>query len=306
MTPPSPTSRTELRAALSVHPVDDARPSEASREPTPPLRRAWRLLAPALALALWWPAGFFGLDDWFFLPLRARDGDLVFLGAAAAATAAAALVRSVWLRILVVALLSGLGWLLGAPEIESVAGERMVLAGLLASGGLLGLVLGARGSRGPLPLAVALALVAGLTPAAWPDGPVIALALVLPFVGVPLRRLGGTAGGALGVLVAWLVAELPSRGLRAGWDALQGGLPRDQVADGLATVGRAGVDHLGAEGLEAVLNLLRENTVWFLVAAVAALALVAVAGVQAARVARARRARRAQDARETETTPAPS
>ena len=299
MSQPPPRTRAELRAALSVQETTGEPSASVSKPQGVAITRAWRWAAPLAAVALWWPAGFAGLDDWFYLPLRARDGDLVLVGSMAATATVAALVRSGWLRLLVVVAMGGLGWLLSAPESEAVAGERMVLAVLLASGILLGLLLGARGSRGLVPLAVVAALVAGLTPATWPDGPLVAVALLLPFVGAPLRQVADAAGLALGVMVTWLVVQLASGSLRAGWDALQGGLQRDRVGEGLATVGTAAADHLAVEGLDTTLWLLADNTLWWATAAAAVLALVGIAATRAARAARAVRAARAEQAART-------
>ena len=291
MTQPPPTTRAELRTALQVQTTTAPAPVVQPRGWRGRAPRAWRVGAPLLALVLWWPAGFSGLDDWFFLPLRARDGDLVLLGATAAAAAVAALVRSAGPRFLVVAAMSGLGWFLGAPSVDGVPGERMVLAVLLTVGGLLGLMLGARGSRGAAPLAVVLALVAGLTPATWPDGPVLAVAL--PFAAAPPRQLGAALGRSVGVLVVWLAAEVISSALGAGWDALQGGLDPHRLGDGLATVGRGAWGFVEAEGGDAVTGLLGDNTTWLVVGLVAALVLGSVQAVRAIRAARQARAARA-------------
>ena len=295
MTQPPPMTRAELRTALQVQPTTAPAPAPVGqprgwRGRAP---RAWRVAAPLLALLLWWPAGFSGLDDWFFLPLRARDGDLVLLGATAAAAAIAALVRSAGLRFLLVAAMSGIGWFLGAPSVDGVPGERMVLAVLLTAGGLLGLMLGARGSRGAAPLAVVLALVAGLTPATWPDGPVLAVALALPFVVAAPRQLGAALGRSVGVLVAWLAAEVVSSALGAGWDALQGGLDPHRLGDGLATVGRGAWGFVEAKGTDTVTGLLGDNTPWLVVGLVAALVLGSVQAARAIRAARQARAARA-------------
>ena len=300
MTQPPPRTRAELRAALSVQESTGEPSASVSKPQGPAITRVWRWAAPLAALALWWPAGFTGLDDWFYLPLRARDGDLVLVGSMAATATVAALVRSVWLRLLVVVAMGGLGWLLSAPESEAVAGERMVVAVLLASGILLGLALGARGSRGLVPLAVVAALVAGVSPATWPDGPLVAVALLLPFVGAPLRQMAGAAGLALGVMVTWLVAQLASGSLRAGWDALQGGLQRDRVGEGLVTVGTAAADHVVAEGLDTTWWLLADNTLWWVTAAAAVLALVGIAATRAARAVWAARAEQAAQAGQAE------
>ena len=293
MTQPPPTTRAELRTALQVQTTTAPAPVVQPRGWRGRAPRAWRVGAPLLALLVWWPAGFSGLDNWFFLPRGARDGPLVLLGGPAAGAAVAALVRSAGLRFLVVAAMSGLGWFLGAPSVDGVPGERMVLAVLLTVGGLLGLMLGTRGSRGAAPLAVVLALVAGLTPATWPDGPVLAVALALPFAAPPPRQLGAALGRSVGVLVVWLAAEVISSALGAGWDALQGGLDPHRLGDGLATVGRGAWGFVEAEGGDAVTGLLGDNTTWLVVGLVAALVLGSVQAVRAIRAARQARAARA-------------
>ena len=99
MTQPPPRTRAELRAALSVQETTGEPSGSVSTPQGASITRAWRWAAPLAAVALWWPAGFAGLDDWFYLPLRARDGDLVLVGSMAATATVAALVRSVWLRL---------------------------------------------------------------------------------------------------------------------------------------------------------------------------------------------------------------
>ena len=76
MTQPPPTTRAELRTALQVQTTTAPAPVVQPRGWRGRAPRAWRVGAPLLALLVWWPAGFSGLDNWFFLPLRARDGDL--------------------------------------------------------------------------------------------------------------------------------------------------------------------------------------------------------------------------------------
>lgn len=248
-------------------------------------RRGWPLAAAVIAAVLWWPVGFKGTADWLHLPLRILDGDVVFLGALAGATAVAALVRGPWPRVLIVAGLSGLGWLLSAPGRETAPDERQVLAVILLAGALLGMFIGARAWRGPMALAGVLAVLAGTTPAGW-DGVLLAVALALPIVLATKDRVAPTIFGVLRVLVTWLGFSVLALALRYGWDVLRPGAaggPSEQARQ----VGDAAWDFLRTQWWTASEALLRSHTVWFWVALALAM-LIATA-----------RAMRAMESRET-------
>ena len=103
--------------AVSSAPLDSGAPL------TTRLYAAWRRARPVLAVVaaalLWWPTGFWGLDAWLHVPLRAIDGDVVLLSATASAAVMAALVAAPWPRLAVVVGGSALAWWLSAPAVDS-------------------------------------------------------------------------------------------------------------------------------------------------------------------------------------------
>lgn len=187
------------------------------------VRAVWPELALLLAAALWWPVGFAGVTSWLHLPLSVFDGDLLFLGATAAAASVSLLVRSPWPRFAVVLVFSGLGWLLDAPASDEYPYERVALASLLGAAAVLGILLGARGSRGPVAAATVLAMVAGLTPASWPTEAAVAVALALPFAVATWQRVAPTVLSVARLVVTWLLFALLARGLQYGWEVLRPG-----------------------------------------------------------------------------------
>ena len=191
-------------------------------------------MALLLAALLWWPVGFAGVTSWLHLPLSVFDGDVLLLGATAAAASVSLLVRSPWPRLAVVLVFSGLGWLLDGPARDEYPYERVALAALLGAAAVLGILLGARGSKGPVAAASVLTVVAGLTPASWPTEAAVAVALALPFAVATWQRVAPTILSVARLVVTWLVFALLARSLQYGWDVLRpgtgGGLPvRDQA-----------------------------------------------------------------------------
>jgi hypothetical protein len=232
-----------------------------------------------LAAALWWPVGFWGLDSWLHLPLRALDGDLVLLGATAAAASVSLLVRSPWPRFAVVVLFSVIGWVLSAPTVDDFPDERETLVILLVGAAVAGIVLGARGSKGPLGAATVLAVVAGLSPATWPHGLPVAVALALPFVVASWQKVAPTVLSLVRILLTWLVFALGARALREGWNVLhpqmQAGSKRAELrlgADGWWGYGRR---HWWVYPSE----LVAHTAGWLLVAAILALLVAATRAV---------------------------
>ena len=106
------------------------------------VRRVGVPLTVVAGALLWWPVGFLGQVVF--------DGDVVFLGATAAAASVSLVVRSPWPRFAIIVVSSALGWVLDGPTTEAYPYERAVLA----------ILLGARGTKGPLAAATVLAVVA--------------------------------------------------------------------------------------------------------------------------------------------------
>jgi hypothetical protein len=186
-------------------------------------RDAWPQVALVLGALLWWPVGFLGVTSWLHLPLSVFDGDVLFLGAAAAAASVSLLVRSPWPRLAIVVVFSGLGWLFDAPARDDYPHERVVLAALLGGAALLGILLGARGSKGPIAAGAVVAVVAGLTPATWPTEAAVAVALALPFAVATWHRVAPTIFAVLRLALTWLLFTLLARALAYGWDVLRPG-----------------------------------------------------------------------------------
>ena len=212
----TPTSATPAAGsgALSQHPLDRGRALAG---------KVWPEVALLLAALLWWPVGFAGVTSWLHLPLSVFDGDVLFLGATAAAASVSLLVRSPWPRFAIVVVLSGLGWLLDAPAADEYPHERVVLAVLLGAAAFLGVVLGARGSKGPVAAATVLVVVAGLSPASWPTEAAVAVALALPFAVATWQRVAPTILSVARLVVTWLLFALLARALQHGWDVLRPG-----------------------------------------------------------------------------------
>jgi len=236
--------------------------------------------------ALWWPVGFLGLRPWPRLPLDVFAGDTLFLGATAAAASVSLVVRSPWPRLLVVVLASGLGWLLDTPT-GRYPHEQAVLALLLGGGALLGVLLGARGAKGPLAAATVLAVVAGLSPATLPRGLALALALALPFAAATWQRVAPTLLSLVRLVVTWLLFALLARALSYGWDLVRpgaGGVPVGQQA---RTVADAAWDFVRTQWWTHSQALLSSSTGWFVLAAALAVVLVVARAARHGRTSRA-------------------
>ena len=238
-------------------------------------RRAWAPLSVLLAAALWWPVGFLGLDSWLHLPLRALDGDVVLLGATAAAASVSLLVRSPWPRFAVVVVFSVIGWLLSAPEVDTYPDEREALVILLVGAALAGIVLGARGSKGPLGAATVLAVVAGLSPATWPHGLPVAIALALPFVVASWQRVAPTVLSVVRILLTWLVFALGAKALREGWNVLHPQMEAGSKRAELRLVADASWDFVRTQWWDYSTQLVGHTAGWLLVAAILALLVAA-------------------------------
>ncbi|WP_406829390.1 hypothetical protein ABEG17_10335 [Pedococcus sp. KACC 23699] len=259
--------------------------TRASKSPAPDghvrSRRATllRLWAPASVLVgavLWWPVGFLGLESWLHLPLDVFKGDVLFLGATAAAASVSLVVRSPWPRLAIVLVFSALGWVLDGPTADGYPHERMVLVALLGGGALLGIVLGARGAKGVLAAATVLAVVAGVSPTTWPRGLALALALALPFVVATWQRVAPTLLSLVRLVVTWLLFALLAKSLSYGWDTVRpgkGGVPVGQQA---RTVAHTAWDFARTQWWTHSQALLTSSTRWFVIAAVLAVVVVVV------------------------------
>ena len=230
------------------------------------VRRVWPEVALLLAAILWWPVGFWGVTSWLHLPLAALEGDVLLLGATAAAASVSLLVRSPWPRFVIVLVLSGLGWLLSAPAVDTYPDEREALAVLLAVAAFGGIVLGARGHKGPLGAATVLVVVAGLSPATWPHGLPVAVALALPFVVATWQRVAPTLLSVARILVTWLVFALLASSLSHGWDVLHPRLQAGSKRAELRLVADASWDFLRTQWWNHSEALLRSTAGWFWVA----------------------------------------
>jgi hypothetical protein len=238
-------------------------------------RRVWPWVAVAVGAVLWWPAGFWGLESWPRLPLRPLDGDLLLLGATAAAASVSLVVRSPWPRFVIVIGWSALGWLVSAPSHDTYPDERQSLALILAGSAFVGIVLGARGHKGPLGAAGVLAFVAGFSPATWPHGAPLAVALALPFAVASWHRVAPTVLSVLRVLVTWLVAGLLAAACRYGWDVLHPQMNIGSRRGEARVVANACWDFVRTQWWTSSEAMLRAQAGWFWVAAALAVAIAA-------------------------------
>jgi hypothetical protein len=242
-------------------------------------RRVWPVLAVVLGAVLWWPAGFWGVEDWWRLPLRGLEADVLALGATAAAASVSLLVRSPWPRLGIVLVFSGIGWLLSAPGSDAYPDERQSLALVLALAAFVGIVLGARGHAGPVGAALVLALVTGLSPATWPHGIPLAVALALPFSVASWHRVAPTLLRVGAVLLTWVVSTLLARALGQGWDVMHPQMGIGSRRGEVRLVADAAWDFVRNEWWTSTERLLREYAEWFWVAAALALLVAATRGV---------------------------
>lgn len=257
-------------------------PSTATSSPVERFRavvkRIWPEVALLVGALLWWPVGFWGVTSWLHLPLAALEGDVLLLGATAAAASVSLVVRSPWPRFVIVLVFSGLGWLLSAPSVDSFPDERESLVILLAIAAFGGIVLGARGHKGPLGAATVLAIVAGLSPATWPHGLPVAVALALPFVVATWQKVAPTLLSVARILVTWLVFALFASSLSHGWDVLHPRLQAGSKRAELRLVADSSWDFARTHWWDHTEALLRSTAGWFWVALVLAV-LVAAARV---------------------------
>lgn len=238
------------------------------------VRRLWAPLSFVVGALLWWPVGFLGLESWLHLPLDVFEGDVLFLGATAAAASVSLVVRSPWPRFAIIVLFSGLGWLFDGPGADTYPHERVVLAALLGGGALLGIVLGARGAKGALAAATVLAVVAGFSPTTWPRGLALALALALPFAVATWQRVAPTVLSLVRLVFTWLAFALFAKALSYGWDLVRPGSGGVPVSEQARTVADASWDFVRTQWWTHSEALLTSSTRWFVIAAVLAVVIV--------------------------------
>ncbi|GAB3073143.1 hypothetical protein [Pedococcus soli] len=267
-------------------------PGRGSRRGAAGLRHLWAPLSFVLGALLWWPVGFLGLESWLHLPLDVFKGDVLFLGATAAAASVSLVVRSPWPRFAIVLVFSALGWALDGPHTDTYPHERLVLVALLGGGALLGILLGARGAKGALAAATVLAVVAGLSPTTWPRGLALALALALPFAVATWQRVAPTVLSLLRLVVTWLVFALLAKALSYGWETVRPGTGGIPVKEEARTVADTAWLFVRTQWWHHSQALLTSSTKWYVLAAVLA---VLVVLVRAGRAALARRSATAPD-----------
>jgi len=259
--------------------------TDGTERPSPAARlrataaRGWPSLAGLLGAVLWWPAGFWGVEDWWRLPLRGLDADVLALGATAAAASVSLVVRSPWPRFAIVVVFSGIGWLLSAPGSDAYPDERQSLALVLVLAACAGVVLGARGHAGAVGAAGVLALVAGLSPATWPHGIPLAVALALPFTVASWHRVAPTLVRVAGVLLTWLVAALLAKALNRGWDVMHPQMNVGSRRGEVRLVAEAAWDFVRREWWTSTETMLHAYAAWFWVAAALALLVAATRAV---------------------------
>ncbi len=228
------------------------------------VRRVGVPLTVVAGALLWWPVGFLGQESWLHLPLVVFDGDVVFLGATAAAASVSLVVRSPWPRFAIIVVSSALGWVLDGPTTEAYPYERAVLA----------ILLGARGTKGPLAAATVLAVVAGLSPTTWPSGLALALALALPFAVATWQRVAPTVLSLVRLVLTWLVLALGARALSYVWDLVRPGSGDVPVGRQARTVGDASWDFARTQWWTYSEAVLASSARWFVTAAVLAVVIV--------------------------------
>lgn len=253
----------------------DRRPD---REPDRDLRawREWGLVVGGvvLALLLWWPLSWQGLVPLLHVPTRALTGAAV-LGGLTGAAVVAALVTAPWPRFVLAVGLPVLALVLTGVGALPPVGLVLVVVAVL-----LGLALGAGAAASPVRFALTTGLVLGLSPAPhlmW--GPLLALALALPFVRATASRVAPTVLGVAAVLLAFAAGIAVRTGLVAGF----AGTPRRTgpavLTDGL----RASGAPVREQGLTAARRALELGSTWYVVAAVLAVLVVLARGAAAAR-----------------------
>ncbi|MFC7487212.1 hypothetical protein ACOCJ7_00255 [Knoellia sp. CPCC 206453] len=242
------------------------------------IKRMWPFAGMVLAAILWWPVAFSGTGEWMTLPVSAKEGSFLFLGTLVGAAVVSALVTAPWPRFGIAFGLTALGWVMTGVG-PGLPGERTALAALAGLGLLLGLWVGARAHGGPVAVATFLAMVAGLSPATWGRGPLLAVAVALPFWIASKDRVAPTILALVRVVVTWLGAVLIAIGLRAGWFKLSPGVLGDDPLEAAKVVGSEFVKYLRENWSDIVEASARAYTGWIWLAVVLAIAFVVAAAL---------------------------
>lgn len=223
--------------------------------------RWWPAASVLVGALVWYPAGW-GFPSLGPPAVQLLHGDQVFFGSCAAALGASLVVARWLARVVVLAVASGLLWLVVTPLPDPVPHETAIVAGLLTVGQLLGFVAGTLLRRGPVRLAFALALLAASTTTErWL--PVLLVASVGCAALHARRDVGRTvaaAGVALAGLALWLALTLAHFAIGYGWgDVRRGsGYPREPAA-AVRRVLEPARDFLHAAGDTFVGILLRQH-----------------------------------------------
>ncbi len=192
---------------------------------------------------LWWPVGFWGLTPWLHLPLDALEGDVLLLGATAAA-ASVSLARALALAPLRRSCSSsaGSGGCSRPPPSTRYPRRARGAGGPARRWRPSSASCSApAGTRARSRAATVLAVVAGLSPATWPHGLPLAVALALPFAVATWQRVAPTLLSVARILLTWLVFALLARSLSYGWDVLAPGMQAGSQRAEAAPRGRGGV-----------------------------------------------------------------
>lgn len=238
------------------------------------VERWWPAASVLVGAAVWYPAGW----GWTSTPaVQLLHGDMVFFGSCAAAVAAS-LVVTRWLpRALVLAVASGLLWVVVTPLPEPVPHETAIVAALLAAGQVLGFVAGTLLRRGPARVAFGLALLAASSNSErWLP---VLLVTMLGCAALHARReVGRTVAAAVtaaGSVAVWLGLTVVHFAVAYGWgDVRRGSGYPTQPREAVRRVLEPSLDWLRG-GSETLLGIVVRQHVAALVAAIIVGVLVA-------------------------------
>jgi hypothetical protein len=118
--------------------------------------------------------------------------------------------------------------------------------------------------------------VAGLSPATWPHGLPLAVAMALPFVVATWQRVAPTLLSVARILVTWLVFSLLATSISHGWDVLRPQVQTGSKREELRLVTESARDFLSAQWWTFTEELLKTTSGWYWVALGLALLIAAV------------------------------
>ncbi len=223
------------------------------------------------ALLLWWPFSYSGRAQLFTMPAGPSQVGVVLAGAFAASGVTALLIRPRWPRWLIVI---ALPLMCLSHTGDATSRSWVVLLALLVVV-VLGAAVGSVGADTPTAAAFTMALLVGVAPGALWKGPLVALALMLPFVRASRARVMPTMVAVVGVVGLWLFGAVLGQALESGFAT--GGRTEGTalISDGLAGSIRAA----GAGGRGVVDSTLSDSAGWFVVAAVLAVLVALVRAI---------------------------